>query len=453
MPTAFPVATDGSVAIVNLFQMSEAVKPSNMKIYNLFPLLAGRFSDWDAHFERISGMGFDWVFVNPIQQLGRSGSLYSIADYFHINKRFLRPRSRKSPEQQAQEMVRQAEDKGLRMMIDLVINHCAADSALVKQHPEWFKRENNSIVHPFCVEEDGSKTVWRDLAQFDHKHSSDAEGLLNYCVEIVEYLVGLGFTGFRCDAAYQIPTEFWRRLIERVKSAHPQIVFTAETLGCPPERTRKTASAGFDYVFNSSKWWDFSSPWLLEQYELTRPVAPSISFPESHDTERLFAESGRNIEALKQRYLFSALFSAGVMMPIGYEFGFSRRLHVVDTRPEDWESPAVDLTEFITQVNAIKSRHPLFQEESLMQNLPHANSNICLIWKASTNGSGQALLVFNKDPHNRQHFYTEDLYQHIQAPPPLLDVSPEWPMDYLPTPFEYELSPGMARVMVTTPRR
>jgi starch synthase (maltosyl-transferring) len=422
-----------------------------MQIYNLFPLLAGRLQDWHPHLERAAAMGFDWVFVNPIQQLGRSGSLYSIADYFRINKAFLQPRSRKSAEQQVREMVSFAQGKGVRMMIDLVINHCAADSVLLKQHPQWFRRENGRIVNPSCLEDDGSRTVWRDLAQFDHQHSTDAEGLLDYCVKIVEYLLELGFSGFRCDAAYQIPSEFWRRLIGRIKQLHPETVFVAETLGCTPELTRNTAAAGFDYVFNSSKWWDFSSPWLLEQYELTRAWAPSISFPESHDTERLFSESGHNAMALKQRYVFAALFSAGVMMPIGYEYGFRNRLSVIDTRPEHWEQAAVDLTDFITRVNHIKRHYPLFQEESLIQGLYHPDPSIFLMWKASTNGSGQALLIFNKDPHNARHFYTDDLYQHVQSPPPLFDVSPEWPLDYLPTPFEFDLAPGMVRVMVTAP--
>lgn len=422
-----------------------------MQIYNLFPLIAGRFPDWTSHLERAAAMGFDWIFVNPIQKLGRSGSLYSIADYFQINKTFLQPRARKSPEDQVRQMAQDAERLGMRLMIDLVINHCAADSKLVKEHPEWFVREDGRVANPYCVEEDGTKVVWHDLAQFDHQHSSDTEGLLQYCGDIVEFLVGLGFTGFRCDAAYQIPQHFWRRLIERIKGAHPDTLFAAETLGCSPEQTKQTASAGFDFVFNSSKWWDFSSPWLLEQYELTRQIAPSISFPESHDTERLFSESGHNVDALKQRYLFAALFSAGVMMPIGYEYGFSNRLHVVESRPEHWEQPAVDLTGFIAQVNRIKNNYPLFREESLIQKLDHPNPAIFMMWKASTDGSGQALVVLNKDPWNRQHFYTEDLYQHVQAPPPLLDVSPEWPMDHLPTPFEFELGPGMARVMVTAP--
>ena len=40
-------------------------------------------------FDRAAEMGFDWIFVNPIQKPGRSGSLYSIADYFQINPRFV----------------------------------------------------------------------------------------------------------------------------------------------------------------------------------------------------------------------------------------------------------------------------------------------------------------------------------------------------------------------------
>jgi len=420
-----------------------------MKIYNLFPLLAGPFDDWRPHLERAAAMGFDWVFVNPIQQPGHSGSLYSIADYFKINKALLKPGSRESPETQVKEMVAQAERLGLRMMTDLVINHCAVDSKLVMEHPEWFVREGGRVANPFCVGEDGTKTVWGDLAQLDHQGSPDAAALLDYCGDVVEYMAELGFTGFRCDAAYQISRDFWRRLIERIRNKHPQIVFAAETLGCSPQQTKETASAGFDYVFNSSKWWDFSGPWLLEQYELTRQIAPSISFPESHDTERLYSESGNNVDALKQRYLFAALFSAGVMMPLGYEYGFRNRLHVVETRPEHWEEPAVDLTEFIAQVNRIKDDYPLFQEESPIQKLDASNPAVLFMWKASTSGKGEALLALNKDPWNRQHFHCDDLYRHVQAASPLRDVSPEWPMDHLPTPLDFELGPGMARVIVS----
>ena len=420
-----------------------------MKIYNLFPLLAGPVGDWRSHLERAAGMGFDWVFVNPIQRLGGSGSLYSIADYLAINPALLTPGSRKSPEDQVRAMSKVAQGLGLRLMIDLVINHCAVDSALVKTHPDWFVRDGGGVANPFCVEADGNKIVWRDLAQFDHSGSRDAEGLLRYCGDVVEYLIGLGFSGFRCDAAYQIPGHFWRRLIGRIRAAHPEVTFVAETLGCSPEQTRDTAAAGFDWIFNSAKWWDYTSPWLMEQHELTRNIAPSIGFPESHDTQRLFAETNGNLEAQKQRYLFTALFSAGVMIPVGYEFGFRRRLDVVRTKSRDWEETGVDLTDYIRRVNAIKDAYPVFQEDGLIQCLNHPNPAVLVLWKGTNRGRDQALLILNKDPHNWQHFHVEDLYQYVQAPPPLKDVSPEWPMDHIPSPFDYELPPAAARVLVT----
>ncbi|ESQ13425.1 MAG: hypothetical protein N838_15255, partial [Thiohalocapsa sp. PB-PSB1] len=428
----------------------------HMLIYNLFPLLAGPFDQWQPHLERAATMGFDWVFVNPIQQLGRSGSLYSIADYFTINEALLQPDSKLKADDQVRAMAKTAEQHGLSLMIDLVINHCAEDSDLVNSHPDWFARKHGRIAHPFCIEDNGTKVVWRDLAQFDHqaalRRADDPDGLLAYCVRMVEHLIGLGFRGFRCDAAYQIPTDFWTHIIQRTREQYPDIAFVAETLGCTPEQTRDTASAGFDAIFNSAKWWDFHGNWLLEQYELTRTIAPSISFPESHDTRRMFEEFENNVDALRQRYLFTALFASGVMMPIGFEYGFRNRLDVVTTTPHDWEEPNVDLTDFISQVNAIKTSTPLFASEGRIERIDYPDPAILVLRKHAIDGSSrgprQALLVLNKDPWTRQRFYVDDLNHLIQSPGPLRDLSPDWPMEQLPSPFEFWLGPGMARVLV-----
>ncbi|MGQ9830884.1 MAG: alpha-amylase family glycosyl hydrolase [Thermochromatium sp.] len=420
-----------------------------MKIYNLFPRLAGRFSDWIPHLERAAAMGFDWVFINPIQKIGRSGSLYSIADYFTINPEFIDRCSQRDPDDQVRALIAEAERRGLSMMIDLVINHCAVDSPLVKRHPEWFVRQGGRIAHPFCLEADGTKVVWYDLAQFDHEHSSDRRGLKDFLHRVIAHLVGLGFKGFRCDAAYQIPTETWKGLITRARQTHPDILFVAETLGCSPEQTCATAKAGFDAIFNSSKWWDFEGSWLLEQYELTRQFVPSISFPESHDTQRLFLESGHNPNAMRQRYLFAALFATGVMIPIGFEYGFTTRLDVVNTTPDQWEVINVDLTHEIAQINRIKDRYPVFHSEGPIEQIACSNPAVLVLHKSHPQGRGEALIVLNKDPWNRQFLRIENLYHHLHAPGILKDVSLEWAMDFLPTPFEFDLAPGMGRVLVT----
>jgi starch synthase (maltosyl-transferring) len=275
--------------------------------------------------------------------------------------------------------------------------------------------------------------------QFDHWHTHDREGLYRYCLRLVKHLVDLGFDGFRCDAAYQVPGDIWRRLIRDVKAHHPAIVFAAETLGCSADQTKATAAAGFDYIFNSAK-----------QYDLTREIAPSIAFPESHDTERLAAELDGNLAGLKQRYLFAALFSSGVMMPVGFEFGFRKPLHVVKTRPSDWETTDVDLRPFIAAVNRVKRYNPVFQEECPTAILPHHNPHILLLWKAATRSRQEALLILNKDIHHRREFATDSFRHYLQAVTPPHDVSPEHRLDLVSEPYHHVLRPGQGIVLVTT---
>jgi starch synthase (maltosyl-transferring) len=425
-------------------------RPEKMIIYNLFPLLAGKFSNWEKIFSRAAQMEFNWIFVNPIQYPGFSGSLYAIKDYFAFNPIFVDGQSGEKPADQVKKMLEAANRLGLKVMIDLVINHCSVDSDLLKTHPAWFLWESNGkAAHPFAMD-NGNKVVWEDLAKFDHEHSRDSEGFFQFCLDMVKFQLELGFRGFRCDAAYQIPGRLWRRLIKETKKIDPGVLFFAETLGCTPDQTKMTAQAGFDYIFNSSKWWDYKSWWLMQQYALLRDTVPSVSFPESHDTARLFEELQGNENGVKQWYLFSALFSAGVMMPMGFEFGFRKKTHVVKTRPEDWENTHVDLSPFITSVNRIKSQHPVFQEEATTEIIPNDNPNILLMWKASGFTQEESLLILNKDIWNMQHVSIQNLGDIFHADKLITDISPEFRLDYVPGHFVYDLRPGQGIVLVAS---
>lgn len=425
-------------------------KPEKMLIYNIFPLLVGKLSEWEPHLSRASEMGFNWIFVNPIQRPGLSGSLYAIKDYFAFNPLFVDEESDRDPREQVRRMIDTAERLGLRVMIDLVINHCSVDSNLIETHPEWFEwQSKDEVAHPFA-KQDGKKVVWGDLAKFDHRNSKDKEGLFQFCFDVVRFLLDVGFKGFRCDAAYQLPKSFWERLIRETRKLHPDVYFFAETLGCTPDQTKKTALAGFDYIFNSSKWWDFKSRWLMKQYALTRDIVPSISFPESHDTVRLLEECSGNVDNVKQRYLFTALFSKGIMMPIGFEFGFRKKPHVVKTRPDDWEQTGVDLTSFIRNVNQIKIQHSVFQEEAPTEIIPNKNPKIMLMWKASTFTQEESVLILNTDIWNMQHFSTDNLHEVFQTDTPIADISPEHALESVPARFSYDLKPGQGIVLITS---
>ena len=383
------------------------------RIYNLFPLLAGPFPQWRAHLQRAAAMGFTWIFVNPFHQTGFSGSLYSVQDYYAIDPR-LEDGTGRPPDVQLRAMLQEASRLDLTVMMDLVINHTAFDSPLIREHPTWFRRDQNGqIVHPGTL--DGKKRViWRDLAEVDNAESPDRQALWAYWRNLTLHYAGLGFRGFRCDAAYQVPEALWRDIIGPIKARYPDVVFFAETLGCTPKQTVATAQGGFDFIFNSSKWWDFREPWCLEHYEEMAPVVPSISFPESHDTPRLAAELNGDRRAVLQRYAFAAVFSTGVMMPMGFEYGFRKALHVVETTPKDWETPSWDLTGAITAINRTKAAHRPLNEEGPLQSMDLDDQGLFGFLKRTRDDRERVIVLLNL---NREAAVRLRVPDHIPVTP------------------------------------
>jgi starch synthase (maltosyl-transferring) len=263
-------------------------------------------------------------------------------------------------------------------------------------------------------------------------NTTDRDGLWDYWLALAHHYASMGVEGFRCDAAYKVSHALWHRLIGAVKGAHPSARFFAESLGCPHEDTVRLAQSGFDFIFNSSKWWDFSAPWCLKQYRDTAELVPSISFPESHDTERLAAELNGDQQAVRMRYAFAALFSTGVMMPIGFEYGFHKRLNVVNTRPEDWETPAWDLTDFIRRVNQLKASQLLFNEEGPIETLDVGNPNLFALVKHRRAGAERMLIILNKDRHNPQSFPTRTMGYFLAGTSRVDDVSPDGILRHTP---------------------
>jgi starch synthase (maltosyl-transferring) len=379
------------------------------RIYNLFPPLAGSIADWTKHLRRIAGMNFDWVFVNPFHATGASGSIYAIKDPYSLSDLALGSMAHADERAALRQFTSEAGRLGLKVMMDLVINHTARDAVLAADHPEWYRRNPDGTPYaPRAVDPDDPTkvTMWEDLAELDYETPSARAALVEYWTHYVRHYAGLGFEGFRCDAAYQVPADAWRAIIAAARQAAPGLRFFAETLGCTTEQVVALAGAGFDYIFNSAKWWDFHAPWLLDQYEAFRLLAPSIAVPESHDTERLAAglaaeDPGQLAASLRFHLLFAACFSSGVMMPMGCEYGFTRKLDVVKTRPADWEETGIDLTEFVAAVHAMKASVPAFNREGEQRRITAAGNPIVALLRLTgghpIESEGCAVTLINPD--------------------------------------------------------
>ena len=180
--------------------MEHTTEVSGPRIYNLFPLLAGTMPEWMPHLERARKMRFNWVFVNPFHLPGFSGSLYSIQDYYQFHPLVIAPEAG-LPHEQLGSVVERTHRLGMKIMMDLVINHTAVDSPLVQTHPEWYQKEKDGeILHPGAYE-DGHWVSWGDLASINNAGSPDRDNLWQYWRDLASHYARLGLDGFRCDAA------------------------------------------------------------------------------------------------------------------------------------------------------------------------------------------------------------------------------------------------------------
>jgi starch synthase (maltosyl-transferring) len=284
--------------------------------------------------------------------------------------------------------------------MDLVINHTAADSPLIKEHPAWYRRDpSGEVAHPCAVDPDdpGKVTVWGDLASIDNEHSGDRQNLWNYWDRLVAFYQEMGIRGFRCDAAYQVPAALWQWLIGRAKKRVPESIFYAETLGCRLDQVEALRGSGFDFLFNSVKWWNGDASWALDQHSSYKPVAPSIAFAESHDTERLASVHPCSEAAQKAKYAFAAFFSRGLLMTAGFEYGAVTRMDVVRGTPSDVDKKIWDLTKWIAQTNALKLREPVLGEDGSWTALCEYSRPYLFLKKSSDRGRSPVYVCFSKN--------------------------------------------------------
>jgi len=374
-----------------------------LAVYNLFPRLFQSIDDWTAQTDHIARMGFNAIFVNPFHLTGGSRSLYAIADYYRLNPEFIKKGADDTNFSPLKRFLSAASNKGISVIMDLVINHTANESNLVTEHPRWFKHDGGgNLIHPYAINpaDPSHITVWGDLAEIDYFNNTEFDSLRAYWDAMIDFYQKLGFHGFRCDAAYKVPATMWQPLIKSAKARKVDTFFLAETLGCTLDQVKALSSCGFDYFFNSVKWWNFEGAWSIDQHTQFKYIAPSIGFPESHDTLRIASEPPGTIEWQKNRYTMAALYSKGLLMPIGYEFGAIQKLDVVNSKPDDNEPGKWDIGNWIAKVNSYKLSNCELCQEGNWESVWEYDDHVLFLMRTSDDGSSSTGLLVNKDWYN-----------------------------------------------------
>lgn len=192
----------------------------NQVIYQVFPRqhsASGDFQGVIKDLDRIKTLGVDILYllpIHPIGELNKKGTIgcpYSIRDYRSIH-------SDLGSLEDFKELIDEAHNRDMRLMIDVVYNHTSRDSVILNNHPEWMYKKNGSFS--------GKVGDWWDVTDLDYSNRD----LWNELIDTLVYWARLGVDGFRCDVASMVPLEFWLEARKTLKTVNPDFIMLAESI-------------------------------------------------------------------------------------------------------------------------------------------------------------------------------------------------------------------------------
>jgi cyclomaltodextrinase len=188
-------------------------------IYEIFPRdfsAGGNLDGVTARLDELQSLGVNILWTMPVHPIGEKfrkgefGSPYAIRDYYAVDPNY-------GTVDDYKRLVSEAHKRGMKVIMDLVANHTAWDSVMMK-HPEFYKHDSLGKMIPPVPD-------WTDVAALNY----GSPALRQYMIAMLKYWIQTcDVDGFRCDSAAMVPTDFWEQVRTELTKVKPDIMMLAE---------------------------------------------------------------------------------------------------------------------------------------------------------------------------------------------------------------------------------
>lgn len=138
----------------------------------------GPVDTWNKHFETAARLGFNAIHFTPLQQLGASGSSYSLYDQLTLSDLNFSdiPEVDREP-RLASELKRMEDEFGLLGFVDIVLNHTANNSLWLPEHPEaTYNLRTAPYLNPAFLVDQALRKLSVDLSSGIYRESHGVDG-------------------------------------------------------------------------------------------------------------------------------------------------------------------------------------------------------------------------------------------------------------------------------------
>ncbi|WP_077097252.1 alpha-amylase family protein [Mycobacterium terramassiliense] len=231
-----------------------------------------RLVDW---FDHAIALGASGIALGPIFSSRTHG--YDTTDHFRIDPRL-------GDDADFDYLVAEAHRRGLRVLLDGVFNHVGVDFARYREAaPGWFSGDTF----------EGHS----ELITLNH----DNPEVVDYTVDVMAHWLGRGADGWRLDAAYIVPQQFWAATLPRVRERYPDAWFVGELIH--GDYAAVVEAAKFDSATQYELWkaiWSglndgnfFELDWALQRHNAFLGSFAPLTFIGNHDVTRIASRLGR----------------------------------------------------------------------------------------------------------------------------------------------------------------
>jgi glycosidase len=249
---------------------------------------AGNLDGVTAKLDQLQNLGVTILWIMPIHPIGEKmrkgeyGSPYSVKDFYAIDPSY-------GTLADFKRLVAQAHQRGMKVIMDLVADHTAWDSVMMK-HPEYYKRDAKGKILPPVAE-------WTDVAGLNYANPE----LRAYMIRMIVYWVQTcNIDGFRCDVASMVPEDFWVQARVAVGKIKPEFMWLAEA--SEPPLMRQAFDVDYDWplmatlnkvLMDSAPASDLQQTWMQSRRQFpTGTLHMRVS--DDHDEARAVARFGVN---------------------------------------------------------------------------------------------------------------------------------------------------------------